>query len=289
MVSTVLLALALVAQGPAGAPAPTNLAVRQLEFAEDLSARGDDFSAITEFRRARFFYPALATAAERGLAHASLRSGDFRHARVHARSAATLNPAIADEMGYVEWLALAADGLQTEADRQWRLLATSPVTTTAAQALLARGVLTLRHGALPEAASWLGRASRTAPGTALGNTAASMQAAIPAEVPEKSQIVAGLLAIAIPGAGQIYGGRTWEGLGNFALTSLFVYGAYNSWRNDGRFEFWLLPVAAVYFGGISRSAALVSQYNERAKHDAGAAVVDAHLAPLSAAGFRHLP
>jgi tetratricopeptide (TPR) repeat protein len=265
---------------------PAEPADAQLSYAHSLQADADHFRAVTEYKRALFLYPALQTGATAGLARSYLHVGDNRLSRVHARRAASLNPDLRDEMLFLEWISLQRDGLPHEAGQAWRMLNVEPtLPETTAKAHLTRAVDSLAHGDLEGGRRFLEHAAQQAPDSTPGDTARHISAAIQPPSQRKSPRVAGALGLLMPGAGQIYAGNTWEGIGNFALNAAFAAGAVHSYRSGGRFEIWLLPLGSFYLGGVGRAMSLV---NDQYMHDrlrAGEQAVTPYLADLEGMGI----
>jgi tetratricopeptide (TPR) repeat protein len=72
------------------------------------------------------------------------------------------------------------------------------------------------------------------------------------DLPERSPLFAALLSGMIPGSGQIYSGRFWDGVSSFLINALLGYANYRMWEDDDLtgtcFFGWL--GATFYLGNI---------------------------------------
>lgn len=258
-----------------------------LALAQWLYTQGDTYRAITEYKRAAFVSASVVTEATSGLARCYLDLGQHRLARYHARRALELAPTLAGEMRLIEWQALVYDGLRSEANELRNFLAGPHASSeTTAKLYLIEGARDLQRGLLAQGRDALLASAQAATGTAPARLAAAiLQRLQPPNSSAKSSLAAGLLSALIPGAGQIYAGQPWEGIGLTALIAGLTAGTVHSYRNHGRFEFWLLPTVSFYFGGISRSVQLIKEQENAQQRQVGQSAVAVFRSELRALGL----
>ncbi len=89
------------------------------------------------------------------------------------------------------------------------------------------------------------------------------------DLPQKSEVLAGILSAVLPGAGYVYAGRYGDGLTSFLINGLFIAGTVTAVNND-----WL-PAAGLsggiglpfYLGNIYGSANAAKKWNRAMKSD----------------------
>jgi TolA-binding protein/TM2 domain-containing membrane protein YozV len=89
------------------------------------------------------------------------------------------------------------------------------------------------------------------------------------DLPQKSEVLAGILSAILPGAGYVYAGRYGDGLTSFLINGLFIAGTVTAVNND-----WL-PAAGIsggvglpfYLGNIYGSANAAKKWNRTIKSE----------------------
>lgn len=89
------------------------------------------------------------------------------------------------------------------------------------------------------------------------------------DLPQKSEVLAGILSAILPGAGYVYAGRYGDGLTSFLVNGLFIAGTVTAVNND-----WL-PAAGIsggiglpfYLGNIYGSANAAKKWNRSIKSE----------------------
>ena len=74
------------------------------------------------------------------------------------------------------------------------------------------------------------------------------------------------LSTFIPGAGQIYAGKTWEGIASILLQGGSIYFGIRSWQEHYYISAWLVGLGlfgSFHNGGVRRAEVLVQQYNRK--------------------------
>ncbi len=150
-------------------------------------------------------------------------------------------------------------------------LAQSPPSPFAPRALAAWALLELERDDSSVAAELLQRFMTDYPlhpGIAQVKEACSLLAQYE-DLPQKSEVFAGILSAILPGAGYVYAGRYGDGLTSFLINGLFIAGTVTAVNND-----WL-PAASIsggiglpfYLGNIYGSANAAKKWNRAVKSE----------------------
>lgn len=86
-------------------------------------------------------------------------------------------------------------------------------------------------------------------------------------LPYRSPLLAGLFSTVLPGAGQWYDGRFWDGASALIVNSMFGYGMYATWRDEHYVAFGILTfIASGFYGGnIFSAVSSAYKFNQNAK------------------------
>ncbi len=86
-------------------------------------------------------------------------------------------------------------------------------------------------------------------------------------LPHRSPFLAGLMSAALPGLGQWYDGRFWDGAAALVVNGMFGYGLYRTWKNEYYPTFGILAfIASGFYGGnIFSAVSSAHKYNKNVK------------------------
>jgi len=245
---------------------------------EGLPEDGESDAAIAEYRRVLSRFPDDSTGFEAryhiGLAYLNLEQWSLarRELDLAARAASS------DRQNHRARLRLGqsylSEGSPDQGETVLRdLLRNShdhgaePVTAAAHYWL---GVSTLRQGQWVEASGWFRNVSRRFPEakTAAGARQLETAARRGYGLPRRSPALATTLSMVLPGSGQIYAGRFWNGLLSMALNAAAGYLTIDAFREDRRLDGTLLVTlvwSRFYFGGLQNAGRYAREFNrERA-------------------------
>jgi len=213
------------------APAFAATGLPQLDFADSLYAEGDYYRAITEYKRFLFQHPQ----ADEG-AHARLRiaraflAGDRwqqaeEQLQLLQKNWPTSPEALRGALLYAE--IPFRRGLYTQARQRYRLLGElHPEQAPSARYRVAW--------------TFIEQQDYSAAGDELSRLARPQAAGLAADLDqlrqleEKSPLLAGSLSALLPGAGQLYVGRTRDAGISFALNAAFILAAIEAFDNDNQ-------------------------------------------------------
>jgi tetratricopeptide (TPR) repeat protein len=88
-------------------------------------------------------------------------------------------------------------------------------------------------------------------------------------IPKKNPILAGTLSAILPGAGQLYIGRTTDAVVSFLLNGIFIWGAVESFHNGNNVAGGILVAfeSGWYLGNIFNATSGAHKYNRRVEGD----------------------
>jgi tetratricopeptide (TPR) repeat protein len=88
-------------------------------------------------------------------------------------------------------------------------------------------------------------------------------------IPRKYPVLAGTLSALLPGAGQLYIGRTTDAVISFLLNGVFIWGAVESFHNGNNVAGGILVAfeSGWYLGNIFNATSGANKYNRRAEGD----------------------
>lgn len=248
----------------------------QLGLGDAFLEEGEYYRAVTEYKKFRILFPSSA----RG-DYALFRTGiafylgaEYADA-VHSFSAlreSRKDSAYADASLFFEGLSRwQKRDLAGAAESFEALLQRDPPSPFAPRARAARALLEVDRGDVPAARSALDAFLAACPGHA---GEGRVREALPLlreyeNLPEKSELLAGILSAILPGSGYVYAGRYGDGLTAFLLNGLFIAGAVTAVHNE-----WY-PAAGLaggvglpfYLGNIYGSANAAKRWNNRVRRE----------------------
>lgn len=266
-----LLAAGIVLAGPARAHDASVDAMTA--FADRLFESGDYYRAITEYERVAFHHPdgAAAPRARYRIAMCYYMGGKFSLAARHFRDFAERYP---DEPLGRQAAFMVAEARYKDNDFQAAIaaldavLAKRPAGPEGDAALVLLGRCHLREGNWERAAEIF---ESVPPGSASGDAAAGLArgARKYPDVPMKSPALAGTLSAVVPGAGQLYVGRTGDAAIAFLLNAAFVWAAVESFDKGNNVAGGILLAfeAGWYSGNVFNAVGGAQKYNRRARQD----------------------
>ncbi len=262
-----LLLLGIVAAHPVRAH--DSSADETIAFADSLFDAGDYYRAITEYERVAFHHPqtAAASRARFRIALSYYRGGKFAIAAAKFREFAAQRP---DDPFAKESALMAAESDYRNGEYASAIGALGafverhPAGPETDRALILLGRCRLREG------DWNGAAEAfrsVPPGSASGGTAAGREAGARRypDLRPKSPALAGTLSALVPGAGQLYVGRTRDAAAAFLLNAAFVWAAVASFEkgNDVAGGILVAFEAGWYSGNIFNAVGSAHKYNRR--------------------------
>ncbi len=214
------------------APDPT----ASLRFAQELLASGDAYRAIGEFKRFVFEQPEhpAVPAARMGIAAAYRQGKRFEHAANAYLEVLRLHPGSAD----------AAHATFLAAECYYQAFEYGPAEThylgylerfpEGADADLARYRLAWTHIGRHDFRAAALSLAEAPPGGRYAPAAANLAGRLAGAeaLPRKRRWLAGLLSAALPGAGQLYAGRSGDAVLSFVVNGVFAFGTYEALRQE---------------------------------------------------------
>jgi tetratricopeptide (TPR) repeat protein len=203
----------------------------QLRLADAFLAEGEYYRAITEYKKFRILFPG-SPQGDRALFRTGIAYYLGEEYEAASRSFETL-ASTCPNSGYVE-AALYFGGLNRWKQKDYAgaaelfdgLIRKGASSAYAPRALVARSLLDLDRGDADAAAEDLERFLSIFPGHP---DEARVREALPLvrqyeKLPQKSELLAGILAAILPGSGYVYAGHYGDGLTAFLLNGLFIAG-----------------------------------------------------------------
>jgi len=248
----------------------------QLRLADAFLAEGEYYRAITEYKKFRILFPD-SPRGDRALFRIGAAYYLGEEYEAAARSFDTLTKTY-PQSGYADsslyfgalcfWKKKEYGAADALFDTLVRERASSPY---APRALVAGSLLDLDRGDAAAAAGNLERFLADYPGHP---GEARVREALPLvrgyeDLPQKSELLAGILSAILPGSGYVYAGQYGDGLTAFLLNGLFIAGTVTAVQNA-----WY-PAAALtggiglpfYVGNIYGSANAAKKYNNRIRRE----------------------
>ncbi len=240
-----------------------------IAFAGELSDRGDCYRAATEFKRFAFLM-----SDDRARWWAQMKIGecyfgrsDWKEAALEYGEAAVAGHSVG-ERNLALHLAAASHfdaGSYTRALRE--LVGLRPEDPAdSARADFARGMCRLALGEWEGSEGLFRGIVRMAPEPPLGAAAAFLarKAQEGPDLPRKNATLAASLSAVVPGSGQVYAGRTYDGLRHFIFDGLLIYTVYWLFSEENYTGGYLLAAFTLpfYAGNIAGAGRSASQYNE---------------------------
>ncbi len=246
---------------------------RSMAFADPLFETGDYYRAITEYERVVFYDPDAAAAlrARYQIGMSYYKGGKYSAAARHFRDLAKRYPD--GEVGRNAAFMVAEahykdDDFKAAIAALDAFLAGYPADPTADRALILLGRCHLREGNWTRAAEIF---EAVPPGSASGETAAGLArgARKYPDVPTKSPVLAGTLSAIVPGAGQLYVGRTGDAAIAFLLNAAFVWAAVEAFDRGNNVTGGILLAfeAGWYSGNVFNAVGGAHKYNRRARQE----------------------
>src|SRR3989338_8326165 len=86
-------------------------------------------------------------------------------------------------------------------------------------------------------------------------------------LPYRSPFLAGMFSAMLPGLGQWYDGRFWDGMSALVVNSMFAYGIYATWRDEHYVAFGIVTFLAsgFYGGNIFSAVSSAHKFNRNVK------------------------
>ncbi|PLX88781.1 MAG: hypothetical protein C0618_03485 [Desulfuromonas sp.] len=235
-----------------------------LSFADALTAEGDHYRAITEYKRFLHRCPTHADAPRARLAIAQSLIAGKRWDEAD-RALETIFSLDADNPSSVQARTVYADSAFARSDyplarqRYLSLLESKPSVATVAHARYRIGWTWLEEDAVD--AAWE-HFSLLDSERAAGLSDALQDYRV---LPRKSPVLAGTLSALLPGAGQLYTGRARQAILAFVLNAAFLYGAVEAFENDNHVVGGILLFfeGGWYTGNIYNAANNAHKFNRR--------------------------
>jgi len=244
-----------------------------MAFADHLFETGDYYRAITEYERVVFFDPDAATAlaARYRIAMSYYRGGKYSLAARHFRNLAERYP---DEAFGKKAAFMVAESHYKDDDYRSAIAALGafleryPADPETHPALILLGRCHLREGNWERAREIF---ETVPPASASGDTARGLAlgARKYPDVPMKSPALAGTLSALVPGAGQLYVGRTRDAAAAFLLNALFVWAAVEAFDRGNNVTGGILLAfeAGWYSGNIFNAVGGARKFNRRIRQE----------------------
>ncbi len=233
-------------------------------FADALSDEGDCYRAATEYRRLAFLTGNEETRrrSQMMIGRCYFRHGEWEAAASEYAEAASLGLSSVERYAARQMAAAAHFNAGSFGRALRELEAQVPVDRAdSVRADFIRGLCHLSLGDWKKGGGLFRELAGYAPEPAAAQAAfyLAQKARTGPDVPRKNAALAGVLSAAIPGAGQVYAGRTRDGLRHFVFDGLLVYAAYWLFREENYAGGYLLagftlPFYAGNIVGARRSA-----------------------------------
>lgn len=253
---------------------------KTLALAEDLFQVGRYDRAITEYKRHLFFFPQdpRREQAEYKIGLAYLNLSNWEEARAHLRIIHSVEAA--EELQYRSRLRWAQSFLSQDLPERGKwalreLLSKGLVVKRedrGAEVQYWMGVCALRQGDWVEAVGVFHGLEGRSPETTLRHPAQQLSRAAREgyHLPHRSPTLATALSVIIPGSGQVYCGRWWDGLFSLALNTSVGYLTVEAFHDGRRLDGMLLASllwARFYFGGQQNAARHAREYNRMVREE----------------------
>ncbi len=239
----------------------------QLQFADSLQAEGDYYRAITEYKRFIFEQPdsSLVPDARLAIASSLIAGKRWQQADHSLEQLFLLHPQSPEAAkGRLLYAGSAYErgnfGLARQRYRTLQQQATDPETINYTNFRIG---WTFLEQDRPQKAGKTFSLLPSPQKMTLLKDVANYQA-----LPQKSPLVAGSLSAVLPGAGQLYTGRTRQALLSFTLNSLFILASLEAFDNENYAVGGILLFfeAGWYGGNIYNAVNNTHKYNQRQKH-----------------------
>ncbi len=244
-----------------------------MAFADHLFETGDYYRAITEYERVVFFHPdapaALTARYQIGMSY--YKGGKYSLAARHFGNLAERDP---DGAVGRKAALMAAESRYKDGDYRSAIAALGaflerhPAGPDTDSALLLLGRCHLREGDWKRAAEVF---ESVPPGSASGGAAGGLAlgARKYPDVRMKSPALAGALSALVPGAGQLYVGRSRDAAGAFLLNALFVWAAVEAFDRGNNVTGGILVAfeAGWYSGNIFNAVGGAHKHNRRVRQE----------------------
>jgi outer membrane protein assembly factor BamD (BamD/ComL family) len=243
----------------------------QLRIADAFLAEGEYYRAITEYKKINILFPgtgrgdyvlySIGMAYLRGEEYEqAIRSFSSLMAR-HSESLYTLQAHYFT--GIASWKLKKYGNAKTEFDF---LLDSNATTEYVPRALIAKSLMTFEQGNVASSMIILQRFVALYPGHRVMPEAEATILLLQEyqNLPEKSELLAGVLSAIIPGSGHIYAERYADGITSFLLNALFIAGTVFGVQQENYLTASLTGVVGLpfYVGNIYGAANAAKKWNE---------------------------
>jgi TM2 domain-containing membrane protein YozV len=253
---------------------------KTLALAEDLFQVGRYDRAITEYKRHLFYFPEDPRRGQVrykiGLAYLNLN--DQEEARTHLRIIWSVEAA--EELQFrsrLRWAqSFLSQGLVQQGKWALRNLLSGPLVagdeSRTAQVQYWQSICALLQGEWAQAAEDFHELPEKYPRTSYALRAERLTQAAEqgCHLPHRSPTLATALSVVLPGSGQVYCGRWWDGLFSLALNASVGYLTVEAFHDGRRLDGMLLASllwARFYLGGQQNAARHAREYNRRVREE----------------------